>query len=71
MIHDSHIQVPPPGHHGLGDVVSKGRNLAGTGRRPYDEATMVVAAYARIAEDLRGKIASRDITPGGQVAERA
>jgi GntR family transcriptional regulator len=28
---------------------------------------MVVAAYARIAEDLRGKITSRDIKPGGQL----
>lgn len=28
---------------------------------------MAVAAYARIAEDLRGKIASRDIRPGGQL----
>lgn len=28
---------------------------------------MAVAAYARIAEDLRGKIASRDIKPGGQL----
>jgi GntR family transcriptional regulator len=28
---------------------------------------MVVAAYARIAEDLRGKIRSRDIKPGGQL----
>jgi GntR family transcriptional regulator len=28
---------------------------------------MVVAAYARIAEDLRGKIAARDIKPGGQL----
>ena len=26
---------------------------------------MAVAAYARIAEDLRGKIASRNIKPGG------
>jgi GntR family transcriptional regulator len=29
------------------------------------EATMVVAAYARIAEDLRGRITSRNIKPGG------
>lgn len=28
---------------------------------------MAVAAYARIAEDLRGKITSRDIKPGGQL----
>lgn len=28
---------------------------------------MVVAAYARIAEDLRGKITSHDIKPGGQL----
>ena len=28
---------------------------------------MVVEAYARITEDLRGKIASRDIKPGGQL----
>ena len=28
---------------------------------------MAVAAYARIAEDLRGKIHSRDIKPGGQL----
>jgi GntR family transcriptional regulator len=28
---------------------------------------MIVAAYARIAEDLRGKITSRDIKPGGQL----
>jgi GntR family transcriptional regulator len=28
---------------------------------------MAVAAYARIAEDLRGKIRSRDIKPGGQL----
>jgi GntR family transcriptional regulator len=28
---------------------------------------MAVAAYARIAEELRGKIASRDIKPGGQL----
>jgi GntR family transcriptional regulator len=28
---------------------------------------MTVAAYARIAEDLRGKIRSRDIKPGGQL----
>jgi GntR family transcriptional regulator len=28
---------------------------------------MAVAAYTRIAEDLRGKIASRDIKPGGQL----
>lgn len=28
---------------------------------------MAVATYARIAEDLRGKITSRDIRPGGQL----
>ena len=28
---------------------------------------MAVATYARIAEDLRGKITSRDIKPGGQL----
>jgi GntR family transcriptional regulator len=28
---------------------------------------VVAAAYARIAEDLRGKITSRDIEPGGQL----
>src|SRR6185437_15258496 len=28
---------------------------------------MAVAAYARIAEDLRGKIRSHDIKPGGQL----
>jgi GntR family transcriptional regulator len=28
---------------------------------------MAVAAYARIAEDLRGRITSRDIKPGGQL----
>src|ERR1700753_778524 len=33
----------------------------------HKEATMAVAAYARIAEDLRGKIRSRDIKPGGQL----
>jgi GntR family transcriptional regulator len=32
----------------------------------YDEeAAMAVAEYARIAEDLKGKITSRDIKPGG------
>ena len=28
---------------------------------------MAVAAYERIAEDLRGRITSRDIKPGGQL----
>jgi hypothetical protein len=40
--------------------------LSGTGA-DHREATMVVAAYARIAEDLRGKITSRVIRPGGQL----
>jgi GntR family transcriptional regulator len=30
-----------------------------------EEATMAVAAYARIAEELRGRIVSRNIKPGG------
>src|ERR1700739_1267059 len=32
-----------------------------------EEATMAAAAYARIASDLRGRISSRDIKPGGHL----
>lgn len=33
----------------------------------HKEAAMAATAYARIASDLRGKIASRDIKPGGHL----
>lgn len=52
------ILIPHAG--GTADV-DFGLPALGTGRK---EATMAAAAYARIASDLRRKIASRDIRPG-------
>jgi GntR family transcriptional regulator len=50
-------QMRPPRHRTAANALVGGAD--------DEEATMAVAAYARIAEDLRGRIASRNIKPGG------